>query len=147
MMNATSFQTAARRQESILTPLEKRVLAWFVRHLPGWVNSDHLTSLGFAAMFLAGTSYVLARWNPVMLFAASGFLALNWFGDSLAGSLARHRQRLRPRYGFYVDHIVDAFGTLFLIGGLGLSGYMTPAVAMSEVMPMKSFSASYATFW
>jgi len=126
----TTFKTAAREQQNILAPLEKRVLAWLAHRMPPWVNSDHLTLLGFAGMILTGASYYLARVNPAFLVAASGFLAVNWFGDSLDGTLARVRQRQRPRYGFYVDHIIDAFGTLFLIGGLGLSGYMTPVIAM-----------------
>lgn len=130
MSGPTTFKTAAREQQNILAPLEKRVLAWLAHRMPPWVNSDHLTLLGFAGMILTGASYYLARVNPAFLVAASGFLAVNWFGDSLDGTLARVRQRQRPRYGFYVDHIIDAFGTLFLIGGLGLSGYMTPVIAM-----------------
>ena len=82
-------------------------------------------------MALAGLSYYLARWNRWMLLASVAFLAVNWFGDSLDGTLARYRNRQRPRYGFYVDHMVDALGILFLIGGLGLSGYMSPLVAMA----------------
>ena len=85
------------------------------------INADHLTSLGFAAMLLAGGSYVLARWHPVGLLIATFFLALNWFGDSLDGTLARVRGRERPRYGFYVDHMIDSFGGLFLMGGLSAS--------------------------
>jgi phosphatidylglycerophosphate synthase len=80
-------------------------------------------------MILTGVCYYLAQWNPMMLLAAIGCLAVNWFGDSLDGTLARYRQRQRPRYGFYVDHIVDAFGAVCLFGGMGLSGYMTTSVA------------------
>src|SRR5688572_5584333 len=98
--------------------------------MPAGVNSDHLTLLGFAGMALAGVCYFLAQWNPLALFGAVVCLGINWFGDSLDGTLARVRQRQRPRYGFYVDHIVDAFGALFLIGGLGLSGYMTGTIAL-----------------
>jgi archaetidylinositol phosphate synthase len=81
-------------------------------------------------MVLAGACYFYARWNPISLFGAVIFLAVNWFGDSLDGTLARVRNRQRPRYGFYVDHIVDAFGAIFLIGGIGLSGYMTGTIAL-----------------
>jgi phosphatidylglycerophosphate synthase len=130
MTSTPSFKSATRQQGSLLTPLEKRALAWLAERMPAWVNPDHLTGLGFAAMILAGASYYLARWHPYMLLAGIVFLAVNWFGDSLDGTLARYRNRQRPRYGFYVDHIVDAFGTLFLIGGLGLSGYMSGMVAM-----------------
>ena len=125
-----AFKNAERQQLSILTPLEKKTLQWLAERMPAWVNSDHLTLLGFIAMFLTGLSYVLAAWNPLFLIAGSFFLAVNWFGDSLDGTLARYRKRQRPRYGFYVDHIVDAFGIGFLVAGLGLSGYMSPMVAM-----------------
>ena len=102
--------------------------------MPEWVNSDHLTVLGFLGMIMAGVCYFLARWNPVALIAAVVCLGINWFGDSLDGTLARVRDRQRPRYGFYVDHILDSFGTLFLIGGLGLSGYMTGSIAMALII-------------
>jgi phosphatidylglycerophosphate synthase len=128
-MTETTFKQAARIQESILTPLEKRTLLWLAARMPQWVNSDHLTLLGFAGMILTGLCYYLAQWNPLMLLAAIGCLAVNWFGDSLDGTLARYRQRQRPRYGFYVDHVVDAFGAVCLFGGIGLSGYMTTGVA------------------
>ena len=102
--------------------------------MPQWVNSDHLTLLGFAAMFGAGLFYYLSGTNPLMLLGGIVCLAVNWFGDSLDGTLARYRKKQRPRYGFYVDHIVDAFGALFLIGGLGLSGYMTGSIAMALII-------------
>ena len=127
---ADSFKSAVRHQQSLLTPLEKQTLHWLAQRVPAWVNPDHLTLLGFAAMFVAGVCYYLAQFNPLWLVAVIPCLGLNWFGDSLDGTLARYRQQQRPRYGFYVDHIVDVFGTLFLIGGLGLSGYMTGSIAM-----------------
>jgi phosphatidylglycerophosphate synthase len=130
----TAFKNAERQQLSILTPLEKKTLQWLAAHMPAWVNSDHLTLLGFVAMFLTGLSYYLAGRNPLFLIAASVCLAINWFGDSLDGTLARYRKRLRPRYGFYVDHVVDAFGIGFLVAGLGLSGYMSPFVAISFLL-------------
>src|SRR5690242_7244206 len=118
------FHEAKRKQQSFLAPLEKPTLIWLAQHMPAWVNSDHLTLLGLVALLGAGLSYWWARSNPMGLYAAIVCLALNWFGDSLDGTLARLRNRLRPRYGFYVDHVVDAFGALFLLGGLALSGYM-----------------------
>ncbi|HET9130336.1 MAG TPA: CDP-alcohol phosphatidyltransferase family protein [Terriglobia bacterium] len=130
MTRSLTFQNATRQQQSILTSLEKRSLAWMAARLPDWVNSDHLTILGFAGMILTGLSYYLARWDRRMLLVGIFFLALNWFGDSLDGTLARYRNRLRPRYGFYVDHIVDAFGILCLLAGFALSGYMSLTVAM-----------------
>ncbi len=129
--STTEFRDAVRQQESLLAPLERRCLHWLARRMPARVNPDHLTLLGFAAMFLAGASYALAQWWPPFLLVANLWLAVNWFGDSLDGTLARVRNRQRPRYGFYVDHIVDAFGTLFLISGLAISGYMTGWVAFA----------------
>src|ERR1041384_2102611 len=117
----TGFQEAARTQTSLLAAVEKRTLIWFAHHMPAWINSDHLTTLGVLGMLLAGLSYWWARWNPLALLLVCFFLMINWFGDSLDGTLARVRNHLRPRYGFYVDHLVDAFGALFLLAGLGLS--------------------------
>ena len=129
-MITKTFNSATRQQENLLAPYEKKTLIWLARQMPRWINSDHLTLLGFLGMALAGGCYLYARWKPIGLFGAVAFLALNWFGDSLDGTLARVRNRQRPRYGFYVDHIVDAFGAIFLIGGMGLSGYMTGTIAL-----------------
>ena len=126
----SGFRDATRVLTSVLAPLEKRTLIWLARRMPGWVNSDHLTGLAFVAMLLAGLSYWLARLSPIGLPLVVAFLAVNWFGDSLDGTLARVRHHERPRYGFYVDHVVDAFGAVFLLGGLALSGYMSPFVAL-----------------
>jgi len=125
------FQNAARSQESFLSGWEKKCLAWLAARMPAWVHPDHLTLLGFAAMFLAGASYALAAWQPAFLLLVNVWLAVNWFGDSLDGTLARFRNRQRPRYGFYVDHMVDSFGALFLLGGLALSGTMGAGVAFA----------------
>jgi phosphatidylglycerophosphate synthase len=99
--------------------------------LPRRINSDHLTLLGFAAMILAGGSYALASRNRWALLGVVLALALNWLGDSLDGTLARVRNQQRPRYGFYVDHVLDMVGTFSLLGGLALSGYMNPLLAMA----------------
>ena len=123
------FREATRSLTSILAPIEKRTLIWLARRLPGWVNSDHLTALALAAMIMGGLSFWMARVTPAGLLLVVLCLAINWFGDSLDGTLARVRNHQRPRYGFYVDHVVDAVGALFLFGGLGLSGYMSPLVA------------------
>lgn len=129
MANQT-FREAERQQLSFLAAVEKRTLVWMARRMPMWVNSDHLTMLGFVAMLGAGLCYWAARREPLALLGVIAALAINWFGDSLDGTLARVRNRLRPRYGFYVDHITDAVGTFFLMGGLALSGYMTPYIAL-----------------
>ena len=123
---ARPFLNARRVQESISAAAEKRALLWMAERTPAWINSDHLTLVGFLAQILAGVGYALSRWNRYWLLAVIGFLALNWLGDSLDGTLARVRQRQRPRYGFYVDHMVDSFGALALMSGLAISGYMHP---------------------
>ncbi len=128
-MQPTSFKDAKREQVSLLAPLEKPALIWLAHRMPRWVTSDHLTLAGFAAMFLAGLSYWAARYDPRALLLVNLWLVVNWFGDSLDGTVARVRNKQRPKYGFYVDHITDAFGTFFLLGGLGLSGYVSRPVA------------------
>jgi archaetidylinositol phosphate synthase len=128
-MRTTSFKEAARAQVSFLAPLEKKVLIWLAQRTPKWINSDHLTVLGLISLLCAGLSYWYARYHRSGLLLAALCLALNWLGDSLDGTLARVRNRQRPRYGFYVDHVVDTFGALFLLGGLALSGYMSKCLA------------------
>jgi len=125
-----TFQDAERKQLSFLAKTEKRVLVWLAHRTPAWVNSDHLTVLGFVAMIAAGLCYWAASRDRRALLGVIVALAVNWFGDSLDGTVARVRGRLRPRYGFYVDHIADAIGTFFLMGGLALSGYMNPFIAL-----------------
>jgi phosphatidylglycerophosphate synthase len=133
MSTATSsfeFKNAKREHHSVLAAAEKRALVWFAQRIPLCINSDHLTALGFLAMIMAALSYWYARWNHFALLAVIFWLAINWFGDSLDGTLARVRNRLRPRYGFYLDHIIDAFGMAFLFAGIAASGYMSWPVAM-----------------
>jgi phosphatidylglycerophosphate synthase len=142
------FRDAARLQQSLLASVEKRCLIWLARRMPAWVKPDHLTALGFAAMILAGASYALARLWPPSLIVVNLWLAVNWFGDSLDGTLARERQRQRPRYGFYVDHIIDSLGALFLVAGLALSGYMGWWVAAGLLLSfyLLSINAYLATY-
>jgi archaetidylinositol phosphate synthase len=142
------FKNATRLQNSFTAATERKALLWLAARMPCSINSDHLTLLGFAAMFLAGCSYTLARWNPWGLLLATLFLALNWFGDSLDGTLARVRNRQRPRYGFYVDHMIDSFGALFLMGGLAASGYIDWRIATGLLvafllLSIESYLASY----
>ena len=122
-----AFKEATRVSTGLLTSSERRCLIWMAARMPRRVNSDHLTALGLAAMFMVGVSYWLARDHPLALLSAIAWLAVNWFGDSLDGTLARVRQPQRPRYGFYVDHVLDTVGILFVLGGLALSGLHEPA--------------------
>jgi phosphatidylglycerophosphate synthase len=130
MLTGETFKNPERIQLSIISSLEKRCLLWIAQRLPLQIHSDHLTSLGFLGMVLAGVSYWLSSWSPFLLLPAIFWLAVNWFGDSLDGTVARIRNRQRPRYGFYVDHVIDALGILFLFGGMALSGYMTPWITL-----------------
>ena len=142
----TKFQNAVRVQEAITAPMERKVLLWMAERVPRFVSPDHLTALGFAAQFMAGLSYGLAAWNKYALWLATFFIALNWLGDSLDGTLARYRQRLRPRYGFYVDHMVDTFGAVFLMLGLALSGFLHWQIAVGMLVSFLVLSVeSYLT--
>ena len=116
-----------REHNSVLAASEKRLLVNIAGRLPAWINSDHLTFTGAVAMLGIGGCYWAgggALWMVIPL------LALNWFGDSLDGTLARVRKQERPRYGYYVDHVLDAVGFACLFGGLILGGHMSPAIGL-----------------
>lgn len=125
-MTTHIYKEAKRIQDSLLASLEKRCLIWMAERMPPAVNSDHLTSLAGVSMLAAGLCY----WNgsPTALLAAIGLLAVNWFGDSLDGTLARVRHHERPRYGFYVDHVLDVLCILFVFAGLVLGNHMSLAI-------------------
>jgi phosphatidylglycerophosphate synthase len=149
MSTPTTFKAADREHTSVLAAAEKRTLIRIAQNLPAWVNSDHLTGLGFVSLALAGASYWYASVNKYALLAVIVFLMLNWFGDSLDGTLARVRNKQRPRYGFYVDHILDAIGMFLLIGGMSLSTYISPAVAFGFLtayllLSIEIYLATYA---
>jgi phosphatidylglycerophosphate synthase len=128
-METTKFREAKRVHTSVLAAAEKRCLVWMAGKLPRWVNSDHLTALAGVAMAGAGICYWVGPASVTAMVGAFWMLALNWFGDSLDGTVARVRHHERPRYGFYVDHVLDAVGILFLLAGFALGGFMTPIVA------------------
>ena len=129
-MRLLGFPETTRVQESCVAAVEKRTLLWLAARTPDRIGPDHLTVLGFMAQIGAGVSFWMAARHRNALLGVIACLALNWLGDSLDGTLARVRQRLRPRYGFYVDHMVDSFGALSLMGGLALSGFMHPWIAI-----------------
>jgi len=119
-----------RVHASLTAAAEKRALVWMAGRMPAWINSDHLSALGFVSMAGAGASFWLAGAYPSAgLPLVVVCLALNWFGDSMDGTVARVRNRQRPRYGFYLDHVIDIAGTAVLLAGLALSGYMDPLIA------------------
>ena len=123
-------QEIRRIQESWVAGAEKWALIRLAARTPEWIGPDHLTALGLVAQIGAGICYTLAGSNKYALLGVIACLALNWLGDSLDGTLARVRNRQRPRYGFYVDHMTDSFGAVALMGGLAMSGYMSPEVAI-----------------
>ena len=114
-----------RVHTSLLADVERRCLVWMAQRLPAGITSDHLTLLGAIGMLGSGACYAVAPTYPAALWGAVGMLVLNWFGDSLDGTVARVRHHERPRYGFYVDHVLDALGVLFLVAGLVLGGFMS----------------------
>jgi archaetidylinositol phosphate synthase len=120
-----------REYGGLLAVPEKKALNWLAHRTPRWINSDHLTLLGLAAMLAAGAAYWTSGRNKHALILVVVSLFLNWFGDSLDGTLARFRNCQRPRYGYYVDHVIDLFGTTALLAGLALSGYMSPLIALA----------------
>jgi phosphatidylglycerophosphate synthase len=143
------FRPARRVHEALTARIERRALEWMAERAPRWVTSDRLTALGLGAQVGAGASYALARYDRRALLLAIVCVALNWLGDSLDGTLARVRRQQRPRYGFYVDHMVDVFGAVALMGGLGASGMLhwETAAAMLVgflVLASESFLATYA---
>jgi phosphatidylglycerophosphate synthase len=125
---------ARRVNRSLTAPAEKRALEWMAERAPRWVTSDGLTALGLVAQIGAGICYALARWDRAALLGVCVCLALNWLGDSMDGTLARVRQQQRPRYGFYVDHMVDVFGSIALMGGLACSGLVHWQVAIAMLI-------------
>jgi archaetidylinositol phosphate synthase len=123
-----------REHRSILATAEKRLLISIARRIPRVVHSDHLTSLALAAMGIAGAAFAAARWDRRALWLVVAALALNWFGDSLDGTLARVRRTERPRYGFYVDHVLDIVGATLLFAGLASSTFMHPGIALASLI-------------
>jgi phosphatidylglycerophosphate synthase len=142
------FRAARRVNQSLTAGVERRVLQWMAERAPRWVTSDGLTALGLSAQVGAGIGYVLARWDRRALLLVILCIALNWLGDSLDGTLARVRRQQRPRYGFYVDHMVDIFGSAALMIGLGCSGLVHWQVALAMLVAFlllsgESYLATY----
>jgi len=125
---------ARRELRSLTGAAEKRLLVFIGERLPEWVTPDRLTALGTLGMAGAGLCYRLVPVTPLALLGVNLFLFVNWFGDSLDGTLARVRRRERPRYGFYVDHLVDGLGASFVMVGLAGSGLVRPGLALAGLV-------------
>jgi archaetidylinositol phosphate synthase len=147
-MGNAGFDNARRVNEALTARMEKCALQWMAERAPKWVSSDQLTALGLSAQIGAGICFALSRYERRFLLAVIVCLVLNWLGDSLDGTLARVRGQERPRYGFYVDHIVDVLGSVALMWGLGFSGLLHWETAMAMliaflVLSSESYLATY----
>jgi archaetidylinositol phosphate synthase len=145
-----TFVNAVRVHTALTAALEKRALLWMAQRMPEAITPDHLTALALLSQILAGAAYALSSRNARFLWLVNCLLVVNWFGDSLDGTLARFRNRQRPRYGFYVDHMADAFGALALVAGLGCSGYLQWPIAAGMLvcfyaLSIESYLATYTT--
>lgn len=148
-VSPTSVPRHTREHRSLLASAERQALVWIAERLPARVSSDHLTAIGAVAMVGAGASFAAAALTPWALALVPVFLAANWFGDSLDGTVARVRNAQRPRYGFYVDHVVDVANATVLFAGLALSGIASPWIAAALLvayllLSAESFLATHA---
>jgi archaetidylinositol phosphate synthase len=139
-----------REHTSVLASVERRTLLWIAIRLPALITSDHLSVLGLTSMLAVGIGFAAFRVTPWAAAVVVVALAANWFGDSLDGTVARVRGQERPRYGFYVDHVIDLLGTAFLFGGLACSGLMSPLLAVIllasyAIVCAETYLATHAT--
>lgn len=121
---------AARIQTSILNAAEKKILVWMAERMPSWVSSDMLTFVGFIGSCIIAAGYALSNLNLQWLWLSSFGLLVNWFGDSMDGSLARVRNAQRKTYGFYIDHNVDVINEVIMFVGVGMSPLVNLSFAM-----------------
>jgi phosphatidylglycerophosphate synthase len=142
------FASAPRINQALTASIEKRALHWMANRAPQWLTSDQLTLLGLTAQIAAGIFYALSRYDRRALLLVILCIILNWLGDSLDGTLARVRHQQRPRYGFYVDHMVDIFGSVALMCGLAFSGLLhwQTAIAMLIAFLLLSSESYLATY-
>ena len=119
-----------RVQENVLAQGERRLLNWLCARLPAWVTPDILTAIGVLGAGLVFAGYALSHFNPATLWLAIVGYGVQWFGDSLDGSIARYRHIERPKYGYFIDHSVDGIVILLILGGMGLSPYVRLDMAL-----------------
>ena len=118
-----------RVNDIFLGPLERPALHWLASHMPAWVTPDIMTVIGIFGALVIALGYGLSRYHPAFLWMSPLGFIINWFGDSLDGTLARHRHIERPKYGFYIDHVSDALTEIVIILSMGLSPYIRFSVA------------------
>lgn len=122
---------SVRIQTSLLNAAEKKCLVWLAQRMPKWVTSDLLTIVGVFGALLIFMGYLLSNYNIYWLWLSVLGLFVNWYGDSLDGTLARVRNCQRPRYGYYLDHNIDCINEALMFVGAGLSGLMNLSVALA----------------
>ena len=141
--------THVREHGSVLAEAEKRFLVWVAHRLPRWLNADHLTAIGALGTIAAGAAFAAAAWDRRALWLVPVMLGVNWFGDSLDGTVARVRGHQRPRYGYYLDHAVDLVNATALFAGMAGSGLMDPRLGLALLIGYillcaESFLATHA---
>ena len=123
-------EDSIRIQTSVLNALEKKVLVWLAERQPKWMTSDILTYIGTFGAVVIAAGYILSSWNINFLWLSSLGFVINWYGDSLDGTLARVRKKQRPIYGYYLDHTIDAINEVLIFVGVGLSSLMHLEIAL-----------------
>lgn len=118
------MEPVERLQGNVLARGERRLLNWICARLPAFATPDKMTALGFFGAVLIAAGYILSAYDRNWLWLSIAALFINWFGDSLDGSLARFRKIERPDYGYFLDHSVDCLAIIFIVGGIGLSPYV-----------------------
>ena len=141
--------THVREHGSVLAAAEKRLLVWLAHRLPRRINADHLTAIGAFGTVAAGAAFAAAAWDRRALWLVPVMLAVNWFGDSLDGTVARVRGHQRPRYGYYLDHVADLVNATALFTGMAFSGLMDPRLGLALLLGYvllcaESFLATHA---
>src|SRR6266540_728879 len=130
-----------RVNDILLGPLERPTLHWLAAHMPVWITPDTCTAIGMLGALLTMISYGLSNYSPIFLWLASLGFMFNWFGDSLDGTLARHRRIERPRYGYYIDHITDVVCQVMIFLGLGVTPYVSFNIACLALIAYLLLSA------
>ena len=126
---------ATRIQTSLLNGVEKKALVWLAERQPKWMTSDILTGIGFVGALIISAGFILTKKDLNFLWLSTVGLLVNWYGDSLDGTLARVRKKQRPIYGYYLDHTVDCINESAMFIGAGLSGLMVnPSLALAVLV-------------